>query len=444
MQRLPLCVDLRGRGVLVVGGGAVAQRKIELLLRAGPRLRVVAPVLSPPLQRRRGDFAWCQRGFEPADLDDTALVVAATDDEALNARIAGLAAGRGVLVNVVDRPALCSVTFPAIVNRDPLLVAIASGGQAPVLVRQLRARIEALLPPRLGPLVDAAGRVRERLAAREPSLDQRRRLWEGFWPQVFDGTLERLLEPAAGLDLDPLLDDLLRAAGTARGSVALVGAGPGDPELLTLRAARLLDGAEVIVHDRLVAPEILERARRDAERIDLGARPLAPADIAALLVELARAGRRVVRLKGGDPGVFGRLGEELATLRSAGIPASVVPGITAASACAAALHLPLTASGRAGHCTLVTARDGAAGPDWPALAALGGTLAIYMGGATLPAVVDGLRAGGLADTTPAAWVAEATRPAQTGWQGTLGTLAEATTGRPEGPMLVLVGPALAD
>ena len=151
----------------------------------------------------------------------------------------------------------------------------------------------------------------------------------------------------------------------------------------------------------------------------------------------------MVRLKGGDPGVFGRLGEELAALRSAGIPASVVPGITAASACAAALHLPLTASGRAGHCTLVTARDGAAGPDWPALAALGGTLAIYMGGATLPAVVDGLRAGGLADTTPAAWVAEATRPAQAGWQGTLGTLAKATTGRPEGPMLVLVGPALA-
>ena len=166
MDRLPLCVDLRERGVLVVGGGAVAQRKIELLLRAGPRLRVVAPVLTAPLQRRRDDFTWYARGFEPADLDGLTLVVAATDDESLNARVAGLAAERGLLVNVVDRPALCSVTFPAIVDRDPLLVAIASGGQAPVLVRQLRARIEALLPPRLGELVVSCNLFVEFLATR--------------------------------------------------------------------------------------------------------------------------------------------------------------------------------------------------------------------------------------------------------------------------------------
>src|SRR6185312_247296 len=330
MKLYPLFADLSRRAVLVVGGGAVAERKAAALLAAGAQVTVGAPELTPQLQRwaRQGRIAHRAGEFAPGWLDYVWLVVAATDDHALNARVAELAGLQRVFVNVVDDAELSSFHVPAVIDRAPLVVAISSGGAAPMLARLVRERLETLLDHSLGPLAQLAARLRKRIRRRHPDLAARRR----FYTALFNG-------PVAALSLQA-------TPVAAAGSVVLVGAGPGDPGLLPLRGLRALNEADVILHDRLVSAEVLELARRDADRIEVGKQAgkhhATQDEIHALLLEHAQAGRRVVRLKGGDPFVFGRGGEELEFLREHGIPYEVVPGVTAALACAAHAGVPLT------------------------------------------------------------------------------------------------------
>jgi uroporphyrin-III C-methyltransferase/precorrin-2 dehydrogenase/sirohydrochlorin ferrochelatase len=386
--------------------------------------------------------------FVPEDLDGQTLVIAATGIAATDAEVSTAAKARGLPVNVVDAPHLSSFIMPALVRRDPITVAISTGGAAPVLARAIRAKLEALLPANLGRLARFADGFRGAVKATHGSESERRRFWERF----FAGPVA-----AAVLDGDErwarerMLDAVNRrpAEADAAGSVALVGAGPGDPELLTLRAVRLLEEADVIVHDRLVGPQILDRARRDATRIDVGKRRGAAAksqdEINALLLAWARAGNRVVRLKGGDPFVFGRGGEEADYLARHGVRVVVVPGITAATACAAAAGIPLTHRDQVQAVTFVTGqgRDGEPHLDWTSLAGGRQTIAVYMGRATAGQIAERLIGAGMSRATPAAMIESASLPEQriaAGPLGELGALAVADGDeRGRGPALFIIG-----
>jgi uroporphyrin-III C-methyltransferase/precorrin-2 dehydrogenase/sirohydrochlorin ferrochelatase len=449
MQYLPVFMDLRGRAVLLVGGGAVAGRKLALLLRAGARVRLVAPAIDAAVaeQARHGGAELRQRAFEPADVDGAWLVIAATDDAAVNAAVAAAAGARGIFVNVVDDAAASSAVMPAIVDRSPVLVAIGTAGSSPTLARRVRALIEAALPERLGALATLAARWRTRVRAALPDVEARRRFWEA----VFDGAAARAV--AAGSSGEPELAAALAAAGAdgshaaARGEVWLIGAGPGDPELLTLRALQLLQRADVVLYDRLVGPAILERVRRDAERIyvgkESGQHRTTQEHIHALLLEHARRGRRVARLKGGDPFVFGRGGEEIAVLARAGIPVTVVPGITAALGAAASAGVSLTQRQVAQAVCLVTVMGAAAESlDWRALASPLQTVVFYMGVAELERICARLVAHGAPPARPALLVERATWPEQRVICGTLSDIAaRAGAARVAAPALLVVGEA---
>jgi len=440
----PLFVDLRGRAVLVVGGSVVARRKIEALLEAGADISVVAPQLVSGLD------AWVRAGrvrhrattFEPVHLEGAWLVIAASGDAAVNHAVADAAATRGIFANVVDDAALSSVHVPARVRRGPLQVAISSGGVAPVLARRLRERLDAELDDSLGTLAHLLGRERARIRWRFPQPAKRRR----FFELLLDGDVLRWLRSGDEAQARQAFE---RALDTGRieprsGSVALVGAGPGDPGLLTLKALRALHDADVILHDRLVGPGILERARRDAERIDVGKRvgedhDATQARIHALMLQHSRAGKRVVRLQGGDPLVFGRGGEELEFLRAHGIPYEVVPGITAALACAAAAGVPLTDRRHARSVTLLSPR-GDTVLDEAALALPGQTLAIYMGVGGLETLSRALIAKGRAADTPCVLVENGSLPQQRKLTGTLlGLPALAREHGVRAPALLIVG-----
>ncbi|MCI0749303.1 MAG: siroheme synthase CysG [Nevskiales bacterium] len=434
----PLFLKLAGERVLVVGGGAVALRKVRLLLRAGARIEIVARDLHPelviPTIRHWG------AEFESGQVQGCRLVVAATDDRVLNARVAESARAHSIPVNVVDDPALSTCITPSIVDRSPLLVAVTSSASAPVLARWVRKRIEAVLPAESGRLADFLRRMRGRL--KKLPVVRRRRVLEAF----LDGSgSERVLsgnEAAAEKELDRLLQEQ-----PTRGEVYLVGAGPGDPDLLTFRALRLMQQADVVLYDRLVSAPILERVRRDAERIFVGKGPkqheFSQEEINGLLVKLAKQGQRVLRLKGGDPFIFGRGGEEIESLAAEGIAFQVVPGITAANGCAAYAGIPLTHREYAQSVTFVTGhakQDGQLDLDWPALARRGQTVVFYMGRLTLPALSKNLRQHGLPDDWPAALVEEGTSQRQRVITGTLSDL----PGRVEqagvsGASLVIVG-----
>lgn len=413
----PLFADLRGRTVLVVGGGAVASRKIDALAGTGAAIRVGAPQLTPALAGRaaRRELDHLPGRFDPAWLDAVWLVIAATGDASLNAEVAAAATQRRVFVNVVDDADRSSFQVPAVVDRSPLQIAVSSGGGAPMLATMLRERLERLLDPALGPLAALLTRRRSAIRDRHRSLGERRRIYR----RLLDGDLLALLrggrEHEAAASLERMIAEPLAPA---RGRVALVGAGPGDPGLLTLRALRVLNEADVIVHDRLVAPAVLALARRDAERIDVGKQgggpTVAQAHIHRILLEHARAGRRVVRLKGGDPFVFGRGGEELQFLRAHAIAYEVVPGITAALACAAYAGIPLTHRDHAQSLRLLTAhrKDSLDTLDWPALAAERQTLALYMAGLELDTLRERLLAHGRDPRTPFALIENGSRPEQ--------------------------------
>ncbi len=445
MKLYPIFASLSQRAVLVVGGGAVAERKVAALLEAQAQVTVNAPSLTPRLQRwaRQGRIAHRADPFCESWLERVWLVVAATPDREINALVASLGELRRIFVNVVDDAVLSSFHVPAVIDRAPLTIAISSGGEAPMLARLLRERLEALLDDSLGALARLMARLRPRIRARFPAPAARR----AFYETLLAGPVAQLLRRQRDGEAHALAEQALADAPLqAQGSVALVGAGPGDPGLLTLRALRALNEADVILHDRLVGAGVLALARRDAERIEVGkqaGRHHTTQDaIHALLLEHARAGKRVVRLKGGDPFVFGRGGEELEFLRAHAIPYEVVPGITAAVACAAYSGVPLTHREHAQSVRLVTAhcRDSGDTPDWRALAQEGQTLAVYMGVSELATLQARLIEHGRAAATPFALVENGSLPNQRVVCGVLGNLAERTAAHAVGsPALLILG-----
>jgi uroporphyrin-III C-methyltransferase/precorrin-2 dehydrogenase/sirohydrochlorin ferrochelatase len=447
MDYLPIFIDLRERLVVVVGGGVVAARKVEQVLKAHARVRVVAPDLCPELAAfgELGRIEYRPVPFSAPQLDGALLVIAATDDEAVNASVASSARQRGILVNTVDDGANSDFIFPAIVDRSPLVVAIGTAGSSPTLARRVRAQIEALLPERLGDLARYAGRWRARVASALPALAARLRFWDGF----FGGNLATQLLAGNAHDADAAmraaLDEARAAAVAPRGEVYLIGVGPGDPDLLTLRAQQLLQQADVLLYDRLVPEVILGRARRDAEKINVGKTPgrheHTQEYINQLLVEHARAGKRVARVKGGDPFVFGRGGEELAVLREAGIPVLVVPGITAGLGAAASTGMPLTQRGLAQAVTFVTATGAQADAlNWDALAQPDHTVVFYMSAAQSAQIATTLMAHGLPGSHPAALIERATWPDERVLKTTLAQLPELVAGNTlRSPTLLAVG-----
>lgn len=443
MEFLPLFHKLKERPVLVVGGGEVALRKARLLAEAGAQLRVVAPDIRSELQTMAGEQGMFLRGYQTDDLQGVGLVIAATDDEPLNARISAEAQALGIPVNVVDAPALCSVIFPAIVDRSPLIVAVSSGGDAPVLARLIRAKIETWIPATYGQLANLGKRFRERVKLMFPDVQQRR----VFWEDVFQGPIAESVFAGKPAEGERLLEERLAgAAPRALGEVYLVGAGPGDPDLLTFRALRLMQQADVVLYDRLVAAPIIDLCRRDAERIYVGKRRADHAvpqeQINQLLIDLAREGKRVLRLKGGDPFIFGRGGEEIEQLATEGIPFQVVPGITAASGCAAYAGIPLTHRDHAQSVRFVTGhlKDGSSNLPWKDLVAPGQTLVFYMGLVGLPDICAQLIAHGRDAETPAALVQQGTTQNQRVFTGSLATLpALVAEHEVHAPTLVIVG-----
>ncbi len=454
MNYFPVFFDLAGQRVLIVGGGEVALRKISLLERTGARITVVAPDIAPELLRRAaaGRLSVNVREFIPGDLDGARLVIVATSRRAVNRWIAKLSESRNIPVNVVDDREASRFIVPAIVDRDPVLVAISTGGAAPVLARRVRERLEALIPVRMGEFAAWLRTLRKTAQRKLRSVSERRRFFEA----LVDGSAARRFMDGDRHGAQRIAQQLLAntaAAPRAAGSVCLVGAGPGDPELLTLKALRALQDADVILHDRLVSPAVLDLARRDAARICVGKAAghigSTQEEINALLISHARQGRRVVRLKGGDPFVFGRGGEELQALAAAQIEFSVIPGITAASGCAAYAGIPLTHRDYAHSVTFVAghAQDGrqsGATPDWRALAMPGITAVFYMGLARLDYIVEKLLEHGATPARPAAIVTQGTTAEQRVITATLATIRDvASSANLASPALLMVGDVVA-
>ncbi len=455
MNYFPVFFDLSGQRVLVVGGGEVALRKISMLERTGASITVVAPEVAPELMAlaAAGKLKLALREFIPEDLDAARLVIVATSHRAVNRWIAKLSESRNIPVNVVDDAQASRFIVPAIVDRDPVLVAISTGGTSPVLARRLRERLEALIPARIGELASWLKALRSASRRKLRDTDERRRFFEA----IVDGPAARRFIDGDSKGAARIAQQLLATTSTApraAGDVTLVGAGPGDPELLTLKALRALQDADVILHDRLVSSEVLDLARRDAARICVGKAAgsigSSQEDINALLIELANQGKRVVRLKGGDPFVFGRGGEELQALAKAGINFSVVPGITAALGAAAYAGIPLTHRDFAHSVTFVTGHaqgQGEApgpGPDWRALAMPGATAVFYMGLARLDHIVQKLLEHGAPATRPAAIIAQGTTANQRVITATLATIRGASSAASlESPALLVVGDVVA-
>ena len=455
MNYFPVFFDLSGQRVLVVGGGEVALRKISMLERTGASITVVAPEVAPELMAlaAAGKLKLALREFIPEDLDAARLVIVATSHRAVNRWIAKLSESRNIPVNVVDDAQASRFIVPAIVDRDPVLVAISTGGTSPVLARRLRERLEALIPARIGELASWLKALRSASRRKLRDTDERRRFFEA----IVDGPAARRFIDGDSKGAARIAQQLLATTSTApraAGDVTLVGAGPGDPELLTLKAVRALQDADVILHDRLVSSEVLDLARRDAARICVGKAAgsigSSQEDINALLIELANQGKRVVRLKGGDPFVFGRGGEELQALAKAGINFSVVPGITAALGAAAYAGIPLTHRDFAHSVTFVTGHaqgQGEApgpGPDWRALAMPGATAVFYMGLARLDHIVQKLLEHGAPATRPAAIIAQGTTANQRVITATLATIRGVSSAASlESPALLVVGDVVA-
>jgi uroporphyrin-III C-methyltransferase/precorrin-2 dehydrogenase/sirohydrochlorin ferrochelatase len=431
MDYLPVFLKIKGRPCLIVGGGDIAARKAGLLLRAGARLTVVAPEIGPAMTEleNNGAIVHARRAFSAEDLRGQVLVVAATGDEALNRRVSELAHDRALPVNVVDQANLCSFIMPSIVDRSPLIVAVSTGGASPVLARLVRARLETIIPGAFGQLASLAREFRAQVKQRFKSADRRRR----FWENVLDGPVAEMVFAGRTAAARRALREELAAGRDSippTGEVYLVGAGPGDPDLLTSRAIRLMQRADVVVHDRLVSDAVLRLVRQDAPRIYAGKQrsrhTLPQESINQLLVRLAREGKRVLRLKGGDPFIFGRGGEEIDTLAQEGIPFQVVPGITAASGCAAYAGIPLTHRDFAQSCVFVTGhlKDGRINLDWDVLAKPRQTIVVYMGLIGLPVICEELIKRGLPEDLPAAMIEQGTKPDQRVLTGTLKTLPE--------------------
>ncbi len=449
MEYLPLFFDMKNKACLLVGGGAVALRKATLLCRAGAAVTVIAPDVCDALRALVSERGTVIIGAYQADLlAEKVLVVAATNDNAVNLRVHEDAVALGLPVNVVDSPELCTFIFPSIVDRSPIMVAVSSGGQSPVLARLLRAKLETLIPPYYSRLGQLVGRYRNRVKAELSSARRR-----DFWERVLQGAVADRVVSGRDADAEQLLEAMLageKDAAAPVGEVYLVGAGPGDPELLTFKALRLMQQADVVLYDRLVSPRILDLVRRDAERIYVGkerANHAVPQEgINALLVKLAKEGHRVLRLKGGDPFIFGRGGEELEPLAEQGIPFQVVPGITAASACATAAGIPLTHRDYAQSVKFVTGQQKNRTSDlnWSELIPNNQTVVFYMGLHRLAHICSQLIAHGKSPDTLIALVQEGGTENQKVVTGTLSTIEAILVKDPvKPPSLIIVGEVVA-
>ena len=449
LARLPVFYALAGKRVVVAGGSAAAAWKAELLVAAGAAVEVYATDRGDELRELAAQtrVALHPRTIDAADFAGAAMAIGAFEDDAAAAAFAALAREAGVPVNVIDRPAYCDFTFGAIVNRSPLVIGISTDGAAPVFGQAIRARLEALIPRGFARWAAAARQWRPHVQARALPFRARRRFWERFAERAVAAP-ERTPTSA---DIDALMRDLDGAR--EAGSVVLVGAGPGDPELLTLRAVRALQSADVILIDDLVSRDVLDFARREAKKMMVGKTGHGPAcqqsEINALMIKLAKAGKRVVRLKGGDPLIFGRADEEIAACRAADIAVEVIPGISAAQGAAARLLVALTQRAEARRLQYVTGhdRDGRlpVDIDWRALADPGATTIVYMAKKTLHELSERARAHGLDPATPAVAVANATRGDETVVAGTIADIAQRVdAAAPDGPLLVLIGRVLAD
>lgn len=446
MQFLPIFLKLKDRPCLVVGGGEVAARKVALLRRAGGRVTVVAPELCPTLAAlaRSGDITHRPAGFARSDLESCVLAVAATDEVSVNREVSEAAHALRIPVNVVDQPRLSSFIMPSIVDRSPIVIAVSSEGASPVLARLLRARLETLVPAAYGRLATLVQKFRAQVKSRFKTTVERRR----FWEKILQGPIAEMLFAGHDANAEAALKRAIEepSATRVRGEVYVVGAGPGDPDLLTFRALRLMQQADVVLYDRLITPEVLDLTRREAERIYVGKKRDYPSvrqdEIHRLMVKLAREGKRVLRLKGGDPFIFGRGGEEIDTLTAEGIPFQVVPGITAASGCAAYAGIPLTHRDYAQSCLFVTGhlQDGSIDLNWDALVQPEQTVVFYMGLKGLPIICEQLIAHGMVVDMPAALIEQGTTAQQRVLVGTLGTLPEIVArANVHAPTLVIVG-----
>ena len=447
MSYFPIFADLTGKRCLIVGGGPVAERKLRVLSRHDVSVRVVAPRLCEAMDKLHGEgaFEYACRAYESSDLENQALVIAATDDPELNRNIAEQCKQQNILVNVVNSPAAGNFIFPSVIDRAPLQIALTSGGKSPILSRLLRWRLEALIPQVYGDLARLVQEYRDLVKQRIPTLTMRRRFWEG----VLQGPTAELVFSAQQDRAKQSLEALLHnyAGGESpTGEVYLVGAGPGDPDLLTFRAMRLMQQADVVVYDRLVSKPILEMVRKGAERIYVGKQrndhAVPQESINAMLVRLAKEGKRVLRLKGGDPFIFGRGGEEIETLIDDNVVFQVVPGITAASGCATYAGIPLTHRDHSQACIFVTGhlKDGTVNLNWKMLAHKNQTVVFYMGLHGISSICEQLISHGRDAQTPAALIQQGTTDNQRSIIGSLSTLpALVAKNEVSAPTLIIVG-----
>lgn len=447
MDYLPIFMDLKGKPTTVVGGGEVAARKVALLHQAGGEVTVIAPELGDSLTRAlaREEIRHIQSRFSPELLGRPQLIVAATNDLETNKAVAQAAGELNVPVNVVDTPDLCTFVMPSIIDRSPVMIAVSTGGASPVLGRLLRQKLETTIPASYGKLASLARLFRERVKQKFSHAPDRRL----FWEKVLEGPIAEMMIAGKEDKAKQALEEALDSEGERMpdaGEVYLVGGGPGDPDLLTFKALRLMQQADVVVYDRLVSPEVLELVRRDAERIYAGKErdfhSIPQDQINALLVKLAKEGKRVCRLKGGDPFIFGRGGEEIATLMQEGVAFQVVPGITAASGCATYAGIPLTHRDYSQSVTFVTGnlKDGTINLNWEALAKPNQTIVFYMGLHGIRTICEQLVAHGVPDTMPVALVQQGTTPNHRVYIGNLRNLPDLVKeAEVKPPTLIIVG-----
>jgi uroporphyrin-III C-methyltransferase/precorrin-2 dehydrogenase/sirohydrochlorin ferrochelatase len=449
MDQLPVFFNVNNRCVAVLGGGAAAARKAEIAMHAGAQVKVFAAQLCDEFQEIKESerFHFVPREPLAQDLDGCALLYCASESTEQNRKLQAIAQAARIPCNVVDMPELCDFTMPSIVDRSPVVIAISTAGTSPILGRMIKARLETLLPAAYGRVAAFVGRYRKKVVSSIEDFHQRRR----FWERILEGPVVDLVlaghQPEAIAEFDAQLDAAAHGAEfRQQGEVYLVGAGPGDPDLLTFKALRLMQRADVVLYDRLIGKGILNLVRRDAERIYVGKLPqehtLPQAEISRMLLRLAREGKRVLRLKGGDPFVFGRGGEEIELLAEAGIPFQVVPGITAACGCAAYAGIPLTHRDHAQACIFVSghSKDGQVDLDWKLLLQPHQTVAVYMGLERLTELTRAFIGNGAAPSLPVALIDNGTRPNQQVLTATLDTIAEkAAIAGVKGPAILIIG-----
>jgi len=447
MEYLPIFIQIKHRPCLVVGGGSIAARKVALLRKAQADVTVVSPEICEELEKLNveGLIKHIKRDFEEFDLESCAVVIAATNQRPVNEQVSQLAHALRLPVNVVDNPDLCSFIMPSIIDRSPVVIAVSTGGSSPVLARLIRTKLEGSIPAAYGRLAHLVEGFRDKVKATFPNVESRR----GFWEKILEGRVAELVFTGHEEEASQVLAKAIESQSVTddiSGEVFLVGAGPGDPDLLTFRALRLMQQADVVVYDRLVSPAIMEMVRRDAEIVYVGKErdkhTMQQENINQLLVRLAKEGKRVLRLKGGDPFIFGRGGEEIELLAQEGISFQVVPGITAANGCSSYAGIPLTHRDYAQSCVFVTGhlKDGSVDLNWKALAHPHQTVIFYMGLHGAPTLCKEMVAHGLPASTPVALVEQGTTPQQRVYIATLDTLLEVIASKDiKPPTLIIVG-----